>query len=669
MSLKIFRVKRLITTLLLFLIILSCIHELKSQTIINVDSLKSVLISAEGDSRIEVLNLLATHLRESEQELALNYALQAEMLAKATQNISEASIAKENIGWIFYRRGQWLKSFEYTVEAYELAVQAKNNKVAARLLNSMGALYYEQHNFPLAIEQFKKAYLFSKEEGDLYTQIRSLNNVAFSYSQLKEYDSALYYANFAKLTNQKSGSPYLTAFANRVIGDIYYNRGQYDSAAIIFKSSLEDSRIQNVKTTEASVTHRLGATYIKLDRLDEAEKVLKEGIEISQENRFLDELAKNHKYLSQVYAERGDINKAYDELKIYLVLNDSLVDKGNRDRIALLQGMFQENLDKSELDLLKAQYENQAQRLELIRRNNWIVAIAVVLILGLMVWLYILNRNIKKYNNYLLDQKAKIKDQNRDLEAKSIQLEKINETKNKLFSILGHDLKGPVGQVKSVVDLLMEGMLSKEEFDHLVKVLNKDIDTVYFTLNNTLKWSMSQMEGFKIKKASFNLSEIVDSTITLIRPQLLEKNITINNSMSDQVNVFADSDLMEVVVRNILNNAVKFSNRNEQIEITITKENQIVKWCVLDYGIGMTKGQIKEILAKDYTITNSQNGTEMEKGSGLGLQLCKEFIRMNGGEIFIESSKGNGTKICVTIPEEDLSHDLNSIRNKEFLQS
>jgi signal transduction histidine kinase len=118
-----------------------------------------------------------------------------------------------------------------------------------------------------------------------------------------------------------------------------------------------------------------------------------------------------------------------------------------------------------------------------------------------------------------------------------------------------------------------------------------------------------------------------------------------------------------------LNNAVKFSNRNDKIEITMSIQDQLVKWCVLDHGIGMTEDQIKEVLAEDYSITSSQQGTEQEKGSGLGLQLCKEFIRMNDGEIFIESKKGEGTKICVTIPEIDLIQDFNSIRDKEFLQS
>ena len=658
------------TKCLCFLLILLIQEEVVGRQLPSVDSLKTVLSSSQGGDRIQTLNLLATRMRETEQEEAFQYALEAEKLAHAAGDIAAESQAKENIGWVYYRRGRWQRAFDYTKDAYELANQVNDTNIAARLMNTMGALYYEQHNFDQAIIQFKKAYVLSKQNKDLYTQIRSLNNVAFNFSQKKEYDSALYYARFSIETNKKAGSPYLTAFANRVIGDIYYDQGKYDSAASIFKNSLQDARVQKVKTTEASVTHRLGAAYIKLGMLDAAESVLKEGIIVSSENNFLDELAKNHKFLAKVYEEKGQIRKAFEHQSTYLILNDSLVNTANNDRIALMQGMFQENLDKSELNLLKEQNENQAQRLKLIRRNNLIVGIAIVLICGLVIWLFILNRNIKKYNKYLLEQKEQIKIQNKDLEAKSNQLESINETKNKLFSILGHDLKGPVGQVKAVVDLMMQGMLSKEEFDQLLFSLNKNIDTVFFTLNNTLKWSMAQMEGFKLKKKVINLRGIVDNTLVLLEPSLNEKNIQIHNSMADSVKAFADPDLMEVVVRNILNNAVKFSESNQSIEISNSyDEKGFTKWCVLDHGIGMDKQQIQAVLAKDYTITNSQKGTNQEKGSGLGLQLCKEFIRMNGGEIFITSSLNKGTKICVTIPDSRSVSQGELSGNKEILQS
>src|SRR5690606_34555404 len=166
--------------------------------------------------------------------------------------------------------------------------------------------------------------------------------------------------------------------------------------------------------------------------------------------------------------------------------------------------------------------------------------------------LYYLNHHIKKYNVKLIDRKAKIHKQNKQLESKSKELEEINQTKNKLFSILGHDLRGPVGQVKSILDLLTSGLLNQEEFDELIQTLKVDVDSVYFTLNNTLKWSVAQMEGFKLQKVNFNLSDLVNSTIKLSAPQLKEKNLVIENSpLLTDLEIFADRDLVEVVIRNL----------------------------------------------------------------------------------------------------------------------
>ncbi|MEP1259235.1 HAMP domain-containing sensor histidine kinase, partial [Algoriphagus sp.] len=335
----------------------------------------------------------------------------------------------------------------------------------------------------------------------------------------------------------------------------------------------------------------------------------------------------------------------------FISLNDSLVTKSGSDRLALMQGMFKDDLEQSELELLLAQNETQAIALENNKRIILLVSIGSILIFFLVVWLLYLNRNIKRYNKNLILRKQQIRIQNADLEAKSIQLEEINQTKNKLFSILGHDLKGPVGQVKSVVDLLTDGHLDQEEFDILIQNLKKDVDSVYFTLNNTLKWSLTQMEGFNLQKVNFNLAILVNSTLSLIEPQLKEKSIEIDDtSLLTDIEVFADRDLIEVVIRNILNNAIKFSKAGDVIKISAELENDMIVWCVKDRGIGMKDEQIKKLLSSEYVISDSKRGTQMEKGSGLGLQICKEFTRRNGGELSITSREGEGTKVCVRIP-------------------
>ncbi len=614
------------------------------------DSLVMLLPEKKNESRVNVLNEMATLLRESAQKDAMAYSIEADSLAKELAYLSGRSRALENIGWIYYRQGQWQTSFEYSKEAYDLAIEAADKLQAARLMNNMGALYYEQQNFQMAIQQFKKGYELATEVNDLSTQIRSLNNVALNLVQSNELDSAMAYAELSINLNKKAGSPYLTSFAHRVIGDVYLAKGNYDSAQAIFRRSLDMAQAQGVKSFEAGVLHRLGNAFLLDGKLAEAEKILIQSVELSGANGFLDELAKSHRYLARVYEERGDIKRAFFHQSNYLVLNDSLLSKSSRDRLSLLQNMFEKNLQESELELLKAQNENQAYRLQTSRRYSIFFAFTAILIGILGVRLFFMNRKAVKFNSDLVEQQRKIEQQNNALAEQSDQLKEMNETKNKLFSILGHDLRGPISQVKSVVDLLLAGHLDQDEFSGLLQVLNKDIDSVNFTLNNTLKWSMSQMDGFQVNPSVFDLREVVDNSLSLLKTSILEKELSVFNQMESKVEVFADQDLIEVVIRNILNNAVKFSNPEDAVTIFSETDDKMVHWYVLDQGIGMNEEQIELLLSDSYSLTKSRPGTYKEKGSGLGLQLAKEFTRKCGGEITIDSHPGHGTKFCVSLP-------------------
>jgi signal transduction histidine kinase len=569
------------------------------------------------------------------QAEALAYSEEAEQLSIDLKNRRGEAKAKENLSWIYYRRGQWQISFDYAEKAYQLAVKASDDKQAGRILNTMGALYYEQQNFQMAINQFKKAHALAKSTNDLYTQIRSLNNVGFNFIPLGELDSALFYANKSISINEAAGEPYLLSFAYRIIGDVYLEKNQLDLAEATFRKSLETAEIQGILIFKATLLHRLGQTLLRQERLNEAETYLKAGVVLASENSFLDELTKSHKYLAQVYEARGDIRQAYEEQSKYLSLNDSILNQKSKDRLALQQGMFQDGLKKSELELLLVQNENQANRIQFISGIIWVLSTAAVLILALGIWLIRLNK--------------KTREQNHDLAQKSRELEKINQTKNKLFSILGHDLRGPVGQVKTCIDFLLSGDLDKQEFDVLIQSLKKDIDGVYLTLNNTLKWSIAQMDGFKLNKKSITYSEMIDSTLNLISPQLEKKGIIISREFESHTSVLADPDLIQIAIRNLIANAVKFSKLGDQVILGTLESNTKVTLFVTDQGEGMMQSQINHILSENIILTDSKPGTLAEQGSGLGLQICKEFIKMNGGQLAIESTLGNGTTVSVSL--------------------
>lgn len=610
----------------------------------------SLLVNLTGKERLEQLNKLGTDLRESDQAQALKFSLEADSLAIVLKDLSARSRALENIGWIYYRKGNWQKSFEFSSKAYDLAIEAQDKLQAARLMNNMGALYYEQRNHPKSIEQFRKGYNLATEVNDLYTRIRSLNNMALNFTQSGLQDSALYYANFSIRLNSEAGSPYLTSFAHRVIGDVNLAKGQYDTAQVIYQKSLEMARNQGVKSFEAGILHRLGNAYLLDNKLEKAKEILEYSVDFCKENQYLDELTSSYKYLFQVFEKEGNIQKAFFAQSQYLLFYDSLVNKSNRDRLALMQGMFEEDLANSELELLKAQNENQALRLATSRRYTIFLSIAVFLIAGLGIRMYLLHRSVTKVNRNLSVQQEKIAEQNRELELQSEQLKSINETKNKLFSILGHDLRSPIGQIKSVVDLMIQDQLDKEEFFELLNFLKKDIYSVDFTLNNTLKWSMAQMEGFELNPLSYSVYDVVRNSLDLLQGAIKDKNLVIFNQLRGETIAYGDQDLAEVIVRNLINNAIKFSNVGDAITIYAEKNEGFLELYILDQGVGMSQELIDEILSDQYSLAKSKPGTKKEKGSGLGLQLVKEFVKMSGGKIEIDSHPGHGTKFCVKLP-------------------
>jgi len=635
----------------------------------SVDSLLVLLPGKKNEERVKLLNEMATILRESAQKEAMEYSIEADSLASKLKYLSGQSRALENIGWIFYRQGQWEKSFDYSEKAFGLAIEANDQLQAARLMNNMGSLYYEQQNFPMAIQQFKKGYELATKVNDLTTRIRSLNNVALNFVQNNQLDSALAYASRSIKLNENAGSPYLTSFAHRVIGDVYLAKGNYDSAQAFYTRSLDLAQKQGVKSFEAGILHRLGNAYFLNGKLEQAEKLLIYSVELCKENGFLDELSESHRNLARVYEGKGKISEAYYHQSQFLVLNDSLMSKSNRDRLALLQNMFEKNLEESELNLLKAQNENQSYRLDSSRRYSIFFAITAIIVGALGIRLFFINKSVLKFNADLLEQQRKIEEQNLALGHQSKQLKEMNQTKNKLFSILGHDLRGPVSQVKSVMEMLLAGHLNQEEFNELLSVLNKDIDSVNFTLNNTLKWSISQMDGFQVNLSVFELREVVDNSLNLLQTSINEKELSIFNQMESKIEIFADRDLIEVVVRNILNNAVKFSNEADAVTIYSETDGTWAYWCVLDQGVGMTEEQINILLADSYSLTKSSHGTHKEKGSGLGLQLAKEFTRKCGGELTINSHLGHGTKFCIRLPLANSATQLQASRNKERLKA
>ncbi len=249
--------------------------------------------------------------------------------------------------------------------------------------------------------------------------------------------------------------------------------------------------------------------------------------------------------------------------------------------------------------------------------------------------------NARKYE-VILKQKSQI-------ENYSHELQKSNNAKDKFFSIIAHDLKGPFNALIGFGEILQKKIddCNKEEIEKFVSIINKTLNETFNLLVNLLEWARSQSNRIEYKPQNINLLASLEEVISLILVQAKKKNIAVEIKISNDIEVFADKNMLNTIVRNLMSNAIKFTNEGGQIVLSaITNYNQ-VQITVKDTGVGMVQENIDKLFVLE--TASSNRGTAGEKGTGLGLVLCKEFVEKHDGEIWAESTLGEGSSFRFTL--------------------
>ena len=234
------------------------------------------------------------------------------------------------------------------------------------------------------------------------------------------------------------------------------------------------------------------------------------------------------------------------------------------------------------------------------------------------------------------------------LRLQSEQLLSMNRLKDRIFSIISHDLRGPLINLNDIINMLNEEMISEDEFRSFVPQLSKNIASTTGLLENLLFWSKSQLQGEVVKPVNFNVREIADNIIQLFEKVISEKELQSENNIDPNCTVYADKDMIQLIIRNLISNAVKFSKRGGSITLSSRTQGNNSIICFRDTGVGISDADLKKIFELE---TFTTRGTDNEQGTGLGLLLCKDFIEKNGGKIWVESELSKGSKFSVQIPD------------------
>ncbi|MDP3945083.1 MAG: HAMP domain-containing sensor histidine kinase [Lutibacter sp.] len=243
---------------------------------------------------------------------------------------------------------------------------------------------------------------------------------------------------------------------------------------------------------------------------------------------------------------------------------------------------------------------------------------------------------------------------NKIIENDNVKLLELNKNKDKFFSIIAHDLRGPLGSLQQIGELLWLNKISEEKREKLTDALYQNSKNTFSLLDNLLKWANANSGLIVYKPSKISLHKIVLNNIRLFNAQVRLKNLTLHCNFDSELFVYADFDMIDTVIRNLISNAIKFTRTGGKIEIILDKIDEINNTCtiaIVDNGIGLRKDSQLKVFEIDNIV--STLGTDKEIGTGLGLKLCKEFLTINKGSIWIENNENNGTRVFVSLPIEN----------------
>lgn len=274
------------------------------------------------------------------------------------------------------------------------------------------------------------------------------------------------------------------------------------------------------------------------------------------------------------------------------------------------------------------------------------IAYLVIALLALAVTWQIgrfLKLNAKlEYSNLLLQRRRE------DMQKQNEELKKLTQTQNKFFSIIGHDMKQPLNAIEGLIYLLKEEKVPDDNLNDLIERLSKSTQSTVELLNNLLRWAMSQTGDIDFRPQFLDLNVLVERIITVFEPLAREKNIKIEPKIEKDIELLADEDMMRTVFRNLVSNAIKFSEPGGIIQISARALEDVIEIQIKDEGIGMSQFEMDTLFELDRQI--STVGTSGEKGTGLGLILCKDFVERHGGTIVVSGEQGSGTTFTIQVP-------------------
>ncbi len=613
-------------------------------------ALKESLNRKDNEDIITYYTIIGgVYSEQSKYREGLEYFLKAEDLANELKYEEDLADIYNGMGNIYIEISSYDEALKYFLSALELYKKTENKRGLASSFNLLGILFQSIKEHDKALEYYQKTIEIFIELGDQSGQAMAYNNLGTIYDEKGDKQKALEYYHKSLQIDQKIDYTEGIATCLNNIGLIYLDSGDYEKAYANLKESADISRELKDIYSLSNTHNNLAKLFFKQKQYTQAQNNLNTAIELAKQISVKEWLLESYDLYYQLYSELNNYKKALEYYKLYSEINDSIYTVESSDRITEMKIKYEtENLE-TENELLKK--DNQIQLLELKRQKNiknyWIAF--SLLILALAVLSFSQFRLKKKTNGLLRSKNLQLKDTNKKLTISEYNLKELNATKDKFFSIIAHDLKNPFQSLLGFSETLYNNRseLSEEQINEYTRLMYESSQNLFNLLGNLLQWAKSQLGSVNLSPIKLNLSDSVDDVLSLFGTSAQKKSIQIENQADKNIVIIADKHVISTVLRNLISNAIKFTNIGGNITISSYDENNKVRISVKDNGKGISEEDIEKLFKIDQTY--STRGTENESGTGLGLILCKELVTQSGGEITVNSTLGKGSTFEFTM--------------------
>lgn len=592
----------------------------------------------ESDDLSHYYNSLAqAHSLKGDHKKAIQMFEEAQKyLERLPSNISERlSIGLLLNSAVVHRSvGQMNTALSNYLEAVEFANSRKDTAMLMVLYNNLGTVYNDMEDPERAIYYLQTSLEMAEIENSKSDILRARLNLGNALSNNEQYEEALENYELAEglFLELRPQVPPAILLHNQ--GSTLAKMGRYEEGEELMLESLELTEQMGILEGSYYNYLVLGSMYLDTGRLKKSVRFLSNASSAAERIRNAEYKLNAIEKLNQAYSRLGEFEEAYRVLNEYNVLSDSLSDLDKERKLEDLKSQLELNRQSEINRLLEDKQVQQERRIQfqviLIFSGGVIIALIIVL-------LFMMKKTSKEREEMLTT-----------LKEQKAELEEVNSSKDKLFAIISHDLRSPLTSMQGILYMMKNNLISRDEVELMVNEMEGSIQKNLNVMEDLLVWAKEQLSGVEMNLKPIDLKKVTDDVVVGQEFVADKKGVKIIQKVPQNMTVLADLNALKMVIRNVVYNAIKFTDKGDIIEISTSESENTTQLLIKDSGIGIPEEAKDKIFdSKNWT----REGTQNEKGTGFGLSISKDFVERMNGRIWFESEEGVGTSFFIELPK------------------